>query len=219
MDVMSCVDKFACFPQLWELIDWLINHESKETSHHQLHVVPSDHSLKKQVVIQPNCRHTEHPTQNMLMGVLDVKTHQTKPQNTWEKANFVPSCHGAFVAKCWTRTTQWPWSNFWICANKGMVKPSAIQQSAVQSRHSITPSRGLTSEQREVKLLKQSMKGNACSTIPWKVQWWPSIILLHGWGEILCFNVVHIWLITLKQTRYSDSFSNQKLKYHADCND
>ena len=85
--------------QLWKLFDWLIDHESKEESHHQLHAVLSDCSLKKQVVIQPNCRHTEHPTQNMLMGVLDVKTHQTKPQNTWEKANFVPSCHGAFVAK------------------------------------------------------------------------------------------------------------------------
>ena len=81
-------------PQLREQIDWLIGHESKETSHHQLHAVPSDHSLKKQVVVQPNCRHTEHPTQHVLIDVLDVKTHQTKPQNTWESqfCAFMPWC-------------------------------------------------------------------------------------------------------------------------------
>ena len=141
------------------------------------------------------------------------KQVRPNPKNVVESRFLCLHAMVHLLPKCWTRTAHWPWSNLWICANESSEKPSVIQQSAVQSRHSILPQEDWPQNREKWKSPSNPWKGSVCSKLPQKVQWWPSIILLHGWGGILCFNAARIWLFTSKQASNRDGSHNQKPKH------
>ena len=198
-------------PQLCELIDWLIDHESKQASHHQQHVVPNYcfpkkkyHSTKK---LTHWASHSAH-----VHGCSDANRCQNKSDQNQKTRE-----EGVFCAII-------PWCI--CCQNAGQglhTDPEAtcgfVQMKVQNNIHPfnnqlfnqgipLLPQEDWPQNRKKWNSPSNPWKGSACSTLPWKVQWWLSIILLHGWGGILCFNVVCVWLFTSKQANNCDGSSN-----------
>ena len=224
MDVMSCVDIFFCFPSVVKTV-WLADWPWKQRGI----TSPTTCGLEWLLSEKSSCHsaklHTHWTSHSAhVHGCIRCQNESDQtPKNVGESRFLCLHAMVHLLPKCWTRTAQGlhtdPEATCGFVQMKVQKNLQPFNNQPFNQGVPLLPQEDWPQDREKQNSPSNPWKGNVCSKLPWKVQWWPSIILLHGWGGILCFDAVCIWLFTLKQASNHDGSHNQKLKHqynHAD---